>query len=69
VPSGQPEKENFLSDLSTDVKDGVSALRQRREPTKLECGMLGALAATIVWAVLFWLGIQLSVLNLLVHLT
>ena len=44
-------------------------MRQRREPTKLECGMLGALAATIVWAVLFWLGIQLSVLNLLVHLT
>jgi len=57
-----------LSDLSTDFKDGVSALRQRREPTKLECGVLGALAATVVWAVLFWLGVQLSVLNLLVHL-
>jgi hypothetical protein len=57
-----------LSDLSTDLKDGVSALRQTREPTKLECGMLGALAATIVWAVLFWLGVQLSLLNFMVHL-
>jgi len=58
-----------LSDLSTDVKDGVSALHQRREPTNLECGMLGALAATIVWAVLFWLGVQLSLLNFMVHLS
>jgi hypothetical protein len=58
-----------LSDLSTDLKDGLSALRQRREPTKLECGLLGALAATIVWAVLFWLGVQLSMLNFMVHLS
>ena len=57
-----------MSDLSTDVKDGVSALREKREPTKLECGMLGALAATIVWAVLFWLGLQLSMLNFMVLL-
>ena len=57
-----------MSDLSTDLKDGVSALRQRREPTKLECGMLGALTATIVWGVLFWLGLQLSMLNFMVHL-
>jgi hypothetical protein len=62
-------KESILSDLSNDLKDGFSTLRQRREPTKLECGMLGALTATIVWAVLFWLGIQLSMLNLMVHLS
>jgi hypothetical protein len=61
-------KENILSDLSNDLKDGFSTLRQRREPTKLECGMLGALAATVVLGSLFWLGVQLSVLNLLVHL-
>jgi hypothetical protein len=58
-----------LSDLSTDLKDELSTLPQRREPTKLECGMLGALVASIVWAVLFWLGIQLSMLNFMVHLS
>jgi hypothetical protein len=61
-------KENILSDLSNDLKDGFSTLRQRREPTKLECGMLGALGATIVLGVLFWIGTQLSILNLIVHL-
>jgi hypothetical protein len=49
-------------------QDGSAAWRQKREPTKLECGLLGALSATIVLALLFWLGVQLSVLNLLVHL-
>jgi hypothetical protein len=57
-----------LSDLSNDLKAGLSTLRQKREPTKLECGMLGALTATIVLGVLFWIGVQLSVLNLMVHL-
>jgi hypothetical protein len=58
-----------LSDLSTGLKDRLSTLRQSREPTKLECGMLGALVATIVWAVIFWLGVQLSMLNFMVHLS
>ena len=57
-----------MSDLSTELKGGVSTLHQRREPTKLECGLLGALTATVVLGVLFWIGIQLSILNLLVHL-
>jgi hypothetical protein len=30
--------------------------------------MLGALGATIVLGVLFWIGTQLSILNLIVHL-
>ena len=61
-------KENILSDLSNDLKDGFSTLRQRREPTKLECGLLGALSATVVLGILFWIGTQLSILNLMVHL-
>ena len=35
----------------------------KREPTKLECGLLGALLASIVLAFLFWLGIELSMLT------
>ena len=58
-----------MSDLSNDLKDGLSALRQKREPTKLECGMLGALIATVVLGVLFWIGVQLSILNFMVHLS
>jgi hypothetical protein len=61
-------KENILSDLSSDLKGGSSTLHQRREPTKLECGLLGALTATVVLGVLFWVGVQLSILNLMVHL-
>jgi hypothetical protein len=61
-------KENILSDLSNELKDGFSTLRQKREPTKFECGMLGALGATVVLGFLFWLGVQLSMLNLMVHL-
>jgi hypothetical protein len=57
-----------LSDFSTDPNGGVSTLHHRREPTKLECGLLGALTATVVLGVLFWIGIQISVLNLMVHL-
>ena len=48
------------------LKDGVSASRQKREPTKLECGLLGALLASIVLAFLFWLGIELSMLTLVI---
>jgi hypothetical protein len=40
--------------------------RQQREPTKLECGLLGALLAPIALALLFWLGIQLSMLTLII---
>ena len=57
-----------MSDLSNDLKDGLSTLYQKREPTKLECGLLGALTATVVLGVLFWIGVQLSILNLMVHL-
>jgi hypothetical protein len=48
------------------LKDGVSAARQKREPTKLECGLLGALLASTVLALMFGLGIQLSMLTLLI---
>ena len=54
-----------MSDVSADFKDQAGP---QREPTKLECGMLGALGATIVLASLFWLGIQLSVLQLMIHI-
>jgi hypothetical protein len=62
-------KENILSDLSSGLKDGLSTLQKKREPTKLECGLLGALTATVVLGVLFWIGTQLSILNLMVHLS
>jgi hypothetical protein len=62
-------KENILSDLSSELKDRLSTLHQKREPTKLECGLLGALTATVVLGVLFWIGTQLSILNLMVHLS
>ena len=62
-----------MSNVSVDFKDQVPAdfkdqARQQREPTKLECGMLGALCATIVLAVLFWLGFQFSILQLMVQI-
>jgi hypothetical protein len=50
------------------LTDAVSASRPTREPTKLECGLLGALRATIVLGFLFWLGVQLSILNLVVQI-
>jgi hypothetical protein len=53
-----------MPDLSADFKDSAT---RHREPTKLECGLLGALAATIVLALLFWLSIQLSLLELVVQ--
>jgi hypothetical protein len=55
-----------MPDFATVFKDGVSAARQKREPTKLECGLLGALLASIVPAFLFWLGIELSMLTLVI---
>ena len=55
-----------MSDFAALFRDGISAGQQKREPTKLECGMLGALLASIVLSFFFWLGIQLSVLQLMV---
>jgi hypothetical protein len=52
----------FLSVL----EGAISVGQQKREPTKLECGLLGALVASMVLAFFFWLGIQLSMLKLLV---
>ena len=57
-----------MSEFPSVQPDGSSVWRQRREPTKLECGLLGALSATIVLALLFWLGVQLSLLSLIVHI-
>ena len=53
-----------MSDFPALFKDGLSAGQQKREPTKLECGLLGALLASIVLAFFFWLGLQLSLLQL-----
>jgi len=53
-----------MSDLPAVLKEGAT---RQREPTKLECGMLGALCATIVLGVLFWLSIQFSLVSLLVQ--
>ena len=58
-----------MVDLPTDFQAEVPAWRQKREPTKLECGLLGALTATIALGVLFWLGVQLSILRLIVQIT
>jgi hypothetical protein len=55
-----------MPDFAAVSKDGVSASRQKREPTKLECGLLGALLASIVLAFLFWLGIELSMLTIII---
>jgi hypothetical protein len=55
---------NFLSVL----RDTVFASHQNREPTKLECGLLGALLATIVLGVLFWIGVQFSILKLIIQI-
>jgi hypothetical protein len=58
-----------MSDFPVDLKDEVPASRRTREPTKLECGLLGALSATIGLGFLFWLGVQLSILRLIVQIT
>jgi len=55
-----------MPDFPALFKEGFSAGQQKREPTKLECGLLGALIASIVLAFFFWLGLQLSLLQLMV---
>jgi hypothetical protein len=55
-----------MPDFAAALQDGVSAARQKREPTKLECGLLGALLASIVLAFFFWLGIELPLLKLII---
>jgi hypothetical protein len=55
-----------MPDFSADLKD--EATRQR-QPTKLECGLFGALSATIVLGILFWLGIQFSFLKLIIQIS
>jgi len=55
-----------MSNFAALFKDGIAVGQQRREPTKLECGLLGALLASIVLSFFFWLGLQLSVLQLMV---
>jgi len=54
-----------MPDFPMLFRDGVSAGQQKREPTKLECGLIGALLASIVLAFFFWLGLQLSLLQLM----
>jgi hypothetical protein len=58
------KEETVMSDLPAALKDGVT---RQREPTKLECGLLGALCATIVLSVLFWISVQFSLVSLLVR--
>ena len=58
-----------MAELPADLRDEVPAWRQKREPTKLECGLLGALTATIALGILFWLGVQLSILQLIVQVS
>jgi len=55
-----------MPDFSADLKD--EATRQR-QPTKLECGLFGALSATIVLGILFWLGIQFSFFKLIIQIS
>jgi hypothetical protein len=49
-----------MSDYSALLKHAVATSRQKREPTKLECGMLGALLACLALGlgILIWLGAQ-----------
>jgi len=55
----------FMSDFSADFKDRAT---RQRQPIKLECGLLGALCATIILGVLFWVGVQFSILQLIVQI-
>jgi hypothetical protein len=47
-----------MTNYSAFLKDAIATGRQKREPTKLECAMLGALVASfaIALAILIWLG-------------
>jgi hypothetical protein len=62
------QKERVMADFPPVLTDTVFASHQNREPTKLECGLLGALLATIVLGVLFWIGVQFSILNLIIQI-
>jgi hypothetical protein len=55
-----------MPDLAAVLQARVSASRQKREPTKLECGLLGALLASTVLALMFGLGIELSFLMIII---
>ena len=55
-----------MPDYPTLLQGGHSAAQQKREPTKLECGLLGALLASIALAFFFWLGIELSLITLII---
>jgi hypothetical protein len=54
-----------MTGIPAVLKDGAT---RQREPTKLECGLLGALCATIVLSILFWVSIQFSLISLLVKI-
>jgi hypothetical protein len=56
-----------MSDFTAVLRKGASASQQKREPTKLECGLLGALFASIALAFLFWLSIQLSLITMFIR--
>jgi hypothetical protein len=58
-----------MPEFPTLLKGWVSAWLQQRELTKLECGLLGALSASIVLAFLFWMTVQFSLLKLLIQIT
>jgi hypothetical protein len=58
-----------MPDFPAALKEGIAAGQQKREPTKLECGLLGALFASIALSLLFWLGVQLSILRLIIQIT
>ena len=55
-----------MSDFSASVKD---KFEQQRELTKLECGLLGALLATVVLGTLPWLAIEFSLAQLITQLS
>ena len=56
-----------MVDFPAVLRDGASASQQKREPTKLECGLIGALLASIALSFLFWLGLQLSLITLFIR--
>jgi hypothetical protein len=62
----QPRTRQCAAAVPTVLNGWASDGQKQREPTKLECGLLGALLASIALAFLFCLGIQLSVLTLVI---
>jgi hypothetical protein len=68
VNSQAISKESIMADYPAPHNDGIAAWWQRqhseRELTKLECGLLGALSASMVLVLLLWLGSQLSIIAL-----